>query len=211
MTAALFLNGTVGVGKTSTAFAVSDRLREGGLPHQVIDLDELRRAWPAPEDDPFDQRLELVNLRSLRSNGHDRGLDVFVLAGVIEDAAGRAEYEKVMGRMTVVRLTARAETLRDRLLRRHAPGEERDWHLNRAGELAAIIAGSHTDDFAVQTDERTAHEVGDQIAARFMAGLDRGLSLRFARFDGGLDSDLGKSFEEDLGSGFGRGIERGEP
>ncbi|HWU45656.1 MAG TPA: AAA family ATPase [Humibacter sp.] len=209
MTRVLFLNGTVGAGKTSTAFAVSDRLRERGIPHQVIDLDELRRAWPAPEDDPFDQQLELVNLRSLRSNARDRGLDVFILAGVIEDSAGRVEYEKVMGRMTVVRLTARAETLRDRLLRRHAPGKERDWHLNRADELAAIIAGSHIDDFAVSTDERTAHEVGEEIAARFVTGFDGGLGLDGS--DGDLVGELDKSFHGDLGRGVDRRIERGEP
>jgi ATPase involved in DNA replication initiation len=169
MSSTLFLNGTVGAGKTSTAFAVGDRLREHGIPHQVIDLDGLRQAWPAPPDDRFNHRLEVNNLGSMARNARAAGVRVLVLAGVIEDAAGRADYERVLGRMSVVRLTARSETVRQRLLLRHDPGEERDWHLARADELAAIIADAEVDDRIVVTDARAISEVADEIARAFVA------------------------------------------
>nr|WP_220093533.1 zeta toxin family protein [Flexivirga caeni] len=44
----LLITGTVGAGKTTTAYAVGDLLRARELPHAVIDLDELHRLWPAP-------------------------------------------------------------------------------------------------------------------------------------------------------------------
>ena len=44
---ALLLTGTVGVGKSSVAAAVGDLLRERRVANAVVDLDELRRAWPA--------------------------------------------------------------------------------------------------------------------------------------------------------------------
>lgn len=46
MHATFFLNGSVGVGKTTTAEAVGDLLAERGIPHAVIDLDVLRRVLP---------------------------------------------------------------------------------------------------------------------------------------------------------------------
>ena len=45
---ALLLTGTVRVGKTTVAAAVGDLLRERQVANAVVDLDELRRAWPAP-------------------------------------------------------------------------------------------------------------------------------------------------------------------
>jgi adenylylsulfate kinase-like enzyme len=45
---ALLLTGTVGIGKTTVAVAVGDLLREREVANAVVDLDELRRAWPSP-------------------------------------------------------------------------------------------------------------------------------------------------------------------
>ena len=41
---ALFLNGTVGAGKTTTADAIGSLLQESATPHAIIDLDWLRHA-----------------------------------------------------------------------------------------------------------------------------------------------------------------------
>ena len=47
---ALFLNGTVGVGKTTVALAIGDLLAAARVPHAVIDVDWLRRGWPPPKN-----------------------------------------------------------------------------------------------------------------------------------------------------------------
>ena len=57
----LLLNGTVGVGKTTVAEAIGDRLADAGVPGAVVDIDWLRRCWPAPDGDPFHLELALRN------------------------------------------------------------------------------------------------------------------------------------------------------
>ena len=42
----VFLNGTVGAGKTTTGEALHWLLAADGISNAVIDLDELRRSWP---------------------------------------------------------------------------------------------------------------------------------------------------------------------
>ena len=58
---ALLITGTVGVGKTTTARVIGEQLQKLGIPHAVIDQDELARGWPAPAEDRFNMELELTN------------------------------------------------------------------------------------------------------------------------------------------------------
>ena len=95
--AALLVTGTVGAGKTTTVQAIGDVLGERGVSHAVIDLDWLRRAWPPPRDDPFQQALELRNLAAVARTYLDAGAVRLVLAGVLEDPADRAGYEEAVG------------------------------------------------------------------------------------------------------------------
>jgi adenylylsulfate kinase-like enzyme len=85
---ALFLNGSVGAGKTTTAEAVGRLLGRRSVPHAVIDLDWLRCAWPSPERDPFNHELELRNLTAVAANYRAAGAQLLVLAGVISSSAG---------------------------------------------------------------------------------------------------------------------------
>ncbi|MFF1573878.1 AAA family ATPase [Leifsonia sp. NPDC058292] len=139
---AVFLNGTVGVGKSTVARAIGDLLAAERVPNAVIDLDDLRRAWPAPSDDPFNSRLELLNLRPMAANYIAAGARVLVLAGVIETLDAVADYRSALGDavLTVVRLTVDTEEAERRLIRRHdddAAGLA--WHRARFGELDAVI------------------------------------------------------------------------
>ena len=79
----VFLNGTVGSGKTTTAFQLGALLRGRGIPHAVIDLDALRTGWPAPPADPFSHELELANLQSVAAHVTAAGARMFILAGVL--------------------------------------------------------------------------------------------------------------------------------
>ena len=102
----LFLNGAVGVGKSTVADAVGALLETAGIPHAVIDLDGLRRGWPPPEGDRFNSAIELANLRPVAANYVDAGARILVLAGVIEEAQAVDLYTDALGgvRPTVIRL-----------------------------------------------------------------------------------------------------------
>ncbi|WP_348789077.1 hypothetical protein [Leifsonia sp. NPDC080035] len=164
MTAALFLNGTVGSGKSATADAVGDLLAERGIPHAVIDLDALRRVWPAPADDPFQTELELANLSDYARNASAAGARVLVLAGVVEEVAALPRYEEAVGGpVTLVRLRADPGVTERRLRARHsADPDGLDWHLARRGELEAVLDGAGLPDTTVTTDDRTPRQVAEE-------------------------------------------------
>ena len=131
-TRALFLNGTVGAGKTTTADEIGPILQDRATPYAIIDLDWLRNAWPSPADDPFHQDLELANLTAVASNFRRVGAERLILAGVIESETDRRRYDEALAvPLTVCRLVVPLPRLRSRIIARHSPGPERDWHLAR--------------------------------------------------------------------------------
>ena len=148
----VFLNGTVGVGKSTVAEALSTLETKNGHHHAVIDLDHISRAWPPPEGDRFNHELELVNLRDLVVNYRRAGVEHFILAGVIENASEIPRYEAALqsSGLLIGRLEADAATLAKRLRLRHADNpSELEWHLSRAGELAAILRAASVDHLVV--------------------------------------------------------------
>lgn len=160
----MLINGTVGVGKTSTAAAVGRLLEHAGLSGAVIDLDGLRQAWPSPPGDRFHLELALANLRDLAVNTRDAGLDRLVLSGVVESARDKARYaEAVGGALVQVRLRARGDQVSAQLHDRHVDDPEGlAWHLARAVELDTVLDLADADDHVIEpagTVEAVAHEV----------------------------------------------------
>ncbi|SDT43448.1 Adenylylsulfate kinase [Friedmanniella luteola] len=162
---ALLLTGTVGVGKTTTADAVGDRLREQGVPHAVVDLDELRRCWPAPAGDPFHTALELRNLAAVARAYRAAGAVRLVLAGVAESRDDRERYAGALGvPLQVVRLLGAAAVVEPRLRARHSDDPEGlAWHLHRRGELDAVLDAAAVADADVRVDGLSRGAVADAV------------------------------------------------
>ncbi len=166
-TVGLFLTGTVGVGKTTAAQAVGDLLVAAGVPHAVIDVDWLRRAWPPPGEDPFDVEMAMRNLRAVAANYRDRGAVRLVVAGVLESRQERTLAAVALAApMTVCRLTADPAVVRERLAQRHGP-ESRGlaWHLHRAGELDQVLDGAAVEDLRLDVTALTPAQAAEQLVA----------------------------------------------
>lgn len=164
--AAIFVNGTVGAGKTTTADALSDLLRTKLVPHAVIDLDRIRQAWPPAQGDPFNHRLELVNLKALAANYLAAGMTTLVIAGVIEDRTAVAEYEDVLDewQLFIVRLTAEEAVRRKRIEERHiADPAGCEWHLQRTAELETILETARLDDVVINTSRLSPSDVAQRV------------------------------------------------
>ncbi|WP_248760540.1 AAA family ATPase [Pseudarthrobacter sp. SSS035] len=162
----VFLNGTVGAGKTTVAGCIGRILRQKAVAHAIIDLDSIRQAWPAPPSDRFNHELEMVNLASLVENYADAGVEAFVLAGVIEDATEIPRYRKALGGrpLKVCRITADESVLRTRLNARHQNDPDGLlWHLNRAIELENILVKQSLDDFMVDSSDKSADVVAREV------------------------------------------------
>lgn len=167
MVDSIFLNGTVGVGKSTVAEALSEIEIENGHAHAVINLDDIRRAWPTPAGDPFHLELELANLRDLTANFIATGAKHFILAGVIESASEVPRYKAAMhgGDILICRLEADATVVRDRLHRRHeANPAALGWHLRRADELAGILATAGVDDLVLDASSSTPRELAEAVS-----------------------------------------------
>jgi predicted kinase len=161
----IFVNGTVGSGKTTLAGFLSAAEPQ---PHAVIDLDEIRRLIPSPPDDFFNHELELQNLRDLAANYRAAGARRFVLAGVIQVPAEVPRYVDALrsSGMFICRLVARPDVLQSRLRSRHAPDpdpENLEWHLARAGELAGILERAALDDLVLDSSDASPAELAGTV------------------------------------------------
>ena len=149
----VFLNGTVGSGKTTTAEALHRLLTDDGLSSAMVDMDQLRRSWPAPPEDQFNQELALRNLQAVAGNYRYSGVRRLILAGVIERAADVYRYREALGggELSLVRLKLPINTVHERLRHRHdAGGPELMWHLDRSVKLEEILNEAQLDTHVVE-------------------------------------------------------------
>ena len=164
--ACLLITGTVGAGKTSTAYAVGEELRRQGIPHAVIDLDELSRGWPSPPEDPFNSIVGLTNLRSVSQNYLLAGARRLILAGVVEGPDGVEEQAAAVEMpVTVCRLRVDLDRVHQRLVARHDPGPSLEWHLHRSGELDGLLDRQLTPDVLLDVGDDSLASVALRVLA----------------------------------------------
>jgi adenylylsulfate kinase len=138
----VWLNGTVGVGKTTVGEVLAQHLADAGDTVAFINTDDLGRCWPRPDHDRFNTALVQRNLASLASNYVDAGARTIVIAGVIQTNAQLERYSAALGTTPhLVRIVAPLEKIEQRLRTRHGQSDEPGlrWHLERAPELNTIL------------------------------------------------------------------------
>jgi broad-specificity NMP kinase len=164
-TATLLITGTVGSGKTTVADHIGELLIKRGVPHAIVDLDQLRRSWPSAAGDRFNSALALQNLSCVATNYWSAGARRLVLAGVIEQRSEVLDHEAAVGcAVTVVRLRAQDGVIAERLRARHREDPEGlAWHLDRAPELDAILEQAAVADAEVDTTGRKPVELASDV------------------------------------------------
>jgi adenylylsulfate kinase len=160
----IVVTGPVGAGKTTTADALGDLLRDRGEPGAVIDMDGLRNAWPQPEADPFGERLGRANLAAVWPVLLQHGIRWLILADVVEDQGQRDLYQQAMPGATVqiVRLEVPVDVVRRRLGKRES---ERTigWYLNRVVELQTIMTERGIGDQVIEVGDSPPEDVAKMI------------------------------------------------
>lgn len=170
---AVWINGSVGAGKSTTAEALAAVLERRGVPGALIDVDALRRRWPTSRADPFSTSVATQNLRAVSSTFRAHGAEVMVVAGVIEDPEDVARQTAALSaqRLLLVRLVVDPAVAARRLDARHPDdAERRAWHRRRHPELAAVLAGvGFADELVLDTTVESPQLVAERIAEALRA------------------------------------------
>jgi adenylylsulfate kinase-like enzyme len=156
----LWLCGPSGVGKTSVGFELFDQLSNAGTATAYVDLDQLGHCYPAPNDDPRNNRLRARNLGEVWSGFRAAGARCLVVSGIVDDAAEvRRHAELLPGTaLRVCRLRVGNDELRGRIARR-------GWLLHLTEENVHNAAELDRTDFADLIVDTTGLAVAE-VAAR---------------------------------------------
>jgi len=93
-----------------------------------------------------------------------------VMCGVISTAADRERYAAaVERRVRMVRLTADADVIRQRLRGRYSASQRSalEWHLERCDEVAARLDAADLDELVIDTSTLGPHEVAERVLRHF--------------------------------------------
>jgi adenylylsulfate kinase len=147
---AIALTGTIGVGKTTLAEAISEELHDRGIRHALIDLDWLGQVYPTPEGhDPYSYQLALQNLKEVWPNFQAVGAERVVVAGTLLNEDHRDRLSGALNLpLSVVLLEAPQEILEARIKQRNSGRLQKDF-LARTGQVAADIKAANIHDLLV--------------------------------------------------------------
>lgn len=158
--------GPVGIGKSSSADAISELLEyEYMVPHAVVDLDHVRRAYPATTQDPFNMELGFKNLAVVWKNYQDVGAKCLIVPSVMES---REHLEKLRACVPgadifVVRLVASLEVNHARIRGREKTVDSLNWHLQRSTQLAKELAEKKLEKVIIDTEGKQPSDIGREI------------------------------------------------
>jgi chloramphenicol 3-O-phosphotransferase len=162
----IVLNGSYGVGKSSTLDHLADLFAEAELPFSLFDVDWFHRSWPPAPTDPENVLTEADNIRAVWTNYRQTGPRTPIIAGVITKAEDKERYEQCFELpLRIVRLTASLGVAEHRLRGRYTLRQHRTltWHLDDHKRLARELDQLSSHDLVVDTDHSTPAEVAELI------------------------------------------------
>lgn len=157
----LWLYGPSGVGKSTVAWALSDRLWRDGVRAAYVDIDQLGMCFgpptpenwaPEPADDPGRHRLQTRNLDAVAANARAAGAACLIVSGVVDPEHGIDTGLLPNVELTAIRLRVENDELLRRLGVRARPGERVDDNLSDAASMDRI-PGPCIDTTGLSVDE----------------------------------------------------------
>jgi ASCH domain len=161
--------GPVGIGKSTVADAISEIFQyDHALPHAVIDLDDVRPCYPAP-DDEFQITLGFANLAAVWGNCAAAGARCLIIPSLMGGGDDMAAIRLAVpgAEVFVVRLTAPLEVIQERIRGREITEASLNWHLQRAADLVNTMPVERREDAVVSTEGRRAAEIAREVVAKW--------------------------------------------
>jgi predicted ABC-type ATPase len=179
----LWICGPSGVGKSSVGWEVFTQVRAAGVTAAYLDTDQIGFCRPEPQDDPDHYVLRSRNVAALWPNFLAAGARAMIVSGILETPDGVRRFTAAVpgASVTIVRLRATPETLRERIWWRgrgggpQIPGDQ-ELHGATAARLQAVWEDSvattealerhRIGDICIDTDGRSVREVARAILAQ---------------------------------------------
>ena len=164
----LWLCGPSGVGKSSVGFELFDQLGKAGTATAYVDLDQLGLCYPAPDDDPRNNRVKARNLGEVWAGFRAAGAQCLVVSGIVDDAEEVGRHARMLPgtAVTVCRLRVGHDELRSRIRNRGSLLHLTEENVRNAVELD----GSGFAGMVVNTAGRSVAEVVASIRAHGWPG-----------------------------------------
>ncbi|MGW1029583.1 AAA family ATPase [Streptomyces sp. NPDC002577] len=158
----LWLCGPPGVGKTTVAWEMYSHLTRAGIETGFVDIDQLGICYPEPAADPGRHRMQARNLDAVAAGFLAAGARCLIVSGVVDAARGVHVDQIPQAVVTVCRLRADRDELRQRFTGRGQPAELVDRVLREADALDASTFA----DACVDTSGLLVNEVARLVRER---------------------------------------------
>ncbi|HEY1703894.1 MAG TPA: AAA family ATPase [Trebonia sp.] len=162
------LCGPPGVGKSSLAEEMFDQLSVHDVRHAVIDVDALCLCWPFRPGDRYNTQTAVENLAAVWAGYRRQGISRLILARVVESEADIARLLSAVpgaDHATVCQLTARPETIEERIRRREV-GSSAEPLVARSREIAVTAPEADFADIVLDTEATPLSELAADLLKR---------------------------------------------
>jgi adenylylsulfate kinase-like enzyme len=158
----LWLCGPPGIGKSTVGWEIFTQLTQAGIEVGYVDIDQLGICYPEPASDPGRHRMKAQNLGAVVANYRAAGARCVIVSGVVDP--GRGVHAGLIPRaaVTVCRLRAGRDELRQRFLGRGGQAGLLDKVLSQADAMDA----SDVADVCVDTSGLPAAEAARLVRER---------------------------------------------
>jgi hypothetical protein len=166
----IFLNGSYGVGKSSTLDHVGDLMAEALIPFSLMDVDWFHRSWPPGDHDPANVIIEAANMAAVWQNYRSTGPRQLIVSGVISSPQDHARYEAAFELpVRPVRLVADEREIESRLRCRYTPeqGSSLEWHLDHYRDLNSRLVQADLDEATIETSGCGPRNVATNVLKHF--------------------------------------------
>lgn len=167
---AIFLNGSYGVGKSSTLDHIGDLLAQADQPFSLMDVDWYHRSWPPASFDQGNKIIEAQNMAAVWANYKTAGRRQLVISGVITSQVELDRYSQALDLIVrPVRLAANGRVTEARLRGRYTANQNAklDWHASRYQELSERLTEADLDEAVIHTDLMQPLQVAAAVLQHF--------------------------------------------
>lgn len=161
----IFVTGPVGVGKTTLGDRLADILADRHIAHWRADLDRLMEASPTWSGDRFGAGMLAAAVARSWPVARASGARAVVFSHVLESIEeARDLADRIPGSDPwIVRLQASDNVLQARIAGRETDPQARQWHSQRARQLAEQMERTRLGDLLVDTSDRTPEALAGMV------------------------------------------------